>query len=71
LGRPVLDKTGIRGGFDFTLDLEWTLDANGKRDPTGYPIFEAIQEQLGLKLESQKAPMEFFVIDHAEQPTAN
>jgi uncharacterized protein (TIGR03435 family) len=61
LGRPVLDKTGLVGDYDFTL--KWGPKENGDS------IFNAVQEQLGLKLESQEGPVEVFVIDHAEQPT--
>jgi uncharacterized protein (TIGR03435 family) len=58
LGRPVLDKTGLEGVFDFTLD--WTPDA----PPS---IFTALEDQLGLKLEPQKAPIEMLIVDHVEK----
>src|SRR5579862_758631 len=69
--RPVTDKTGLAGGFD--IKLEWTPDgaepdADGTRAPS---IFTALQEQLGLRLESRKAPVEVLVIDHAERPGEN
>ena len=80
----VVDKTGITGEFD--LRLTFTPDrpdvpspfapvprsANGAAaaDP-GPDIFIAMQEQLGLKLESAKGPVEFLVIDHVERPDAN
>ena len=64
LGRPVIDKTGLDGVFDFSL--EWTTD------PDGPSIFTALQEQLGLKLEAKKGPVEVLVVDHAEKvPTDN
>ncbi len=71
VGRPVLDKTGLRGSYDFTLD--WTPDYGGPpaADSNGVDIFTALQEQLGLKLEPQRAPIEMLVIDHAERPSAN
>ena len=80
LDRPVVDKTGITGTFDFTL--KWTPDetqfsALGLRAPspednaTAPPLFEALQEQLGLKLEPQKIPAEVLVIDHVERPSQN
>ncbi len=67
-GRPVLDKTNLTGEYDFTL--EWNPAYGAPRaDPDAPSIFTALQEQLGLKLESQKAPVEVFVIDHAEKPS--
>ncbi len=69
--RPVLDKTGLQGFYDFTLS--WTPDNGGPPPPdsNGVDIFKALQEQLGLKLEPQKAPIEILLIDHAEKPSAN
>jgi uncharacterized protein (TIGR03435 family) len=85
LGRPVLDKTGLTGKYDFTL--QWTPEENrapmfkGTRDggqgpdnppdSSGPSIFTAIQEQLGLKLEAQQGPAEVLVIDHVERPSEN
>lgn len=78
LDRPVIDQTGIEGRYDFTLD--WTPDefqftSFGPRPPlpdTGKPnIFQAFQEQLGLKLESTKAPADVIVVDKAEKPSDN
>jgi len=101
LGRVVLNKTGLAGNYDFTL--QWTPEArkrpeNGQQakfnnddqffnmlarknlnagaesqesDSRGLSVFTAIQEQLGLKLESETRPVEFLVIDHAAKPTEN
>jgi uncharacterized protein (TIGR03435 family) len=78
LGRSVVDQTGLAGIFD--IHLEWTPDPNLGRpvndsEPPpsgdGPTIFTAIQEQLGLKLESRKGPTEILVIDHAEKPSPN
>jgi len=79
LGRPIVDKTGLIGNFDF--DLKWTprwaLDPSFDRarlpnvDVNGPDIFTAIQEQLGLKLVAEKDPQEVLVIDHVERPTEN
>lgn len=66
LGRPVIDKTGIAGEFD--VNLEWTPDEKSDGGPS---LFAALQEQLGLKLETQKSSVEVFVIDRIEKPTAN
>jgi uncharacterized protein (TIGR03435 family) len=79
LGRIVVDKTGLTGTYDFTIT--WlpvesqaaTAGQQGTRSPEASesPIFTAIQDQLGLKLEPQTTPVEVLVIDHAEQPTPN
>ena len=70
VGRIVVDDTALRGSFD--LDLEWTPDQISQQATgTGASIFTAVQEQLGLKLESRRGPVDVVVIDHAEQPTAN
>jgi len=69
-GRPVVDKTGLTGKYDFTLD--YVPVAKAATDDSGGPsIFTALQEQLGLKLEPAKAPMDVLVIDSVERPTAN
>jgi uncharacterized protein (TIGR03435 family) len=64
-GRYVVDKTGLTGSFD--LELEFTPDQSP--DTTGPSLFTAMQEQLGLKLDSQRAPVEVVVIDRLERPT--
>jgi bla regulator protein blaR1 len=86
LGRTVVDRTGLTGNYDFSL--QWTPDegqpsafkepvggqgpaSTPPADSSGPTIFTAIQEQLGLKLESQKGPVEILIIDHAEKPSAN
>ena len=78
-GRLVIDRTGLTGRFD--LDLEWTPDQMPPPPPPGAPpsvlppppadgpsLFAAIQEQLGLKLEATRGPVEVLVIDSAERP---
>jgi len=81
LDRPVVDKTGLQGRYDFTI--RWTPDESqfaglGVRvppasgDPDAPPgLFTAFQEQLGLKLESTKAPVEVLVVDRVEKPSEN
>jgi uncharacterized protein (TIGR03435 family) len=83
LGRNVIDKTGLTGKYD--VKLNWTPDesqpaafpgGDGPRTDaatpeTGPSLFTAIQEQLGLKLESQKGPVEVIVVDHIEKATEN
>jgi uncharacterized protein (TIGR03435 family) len=81
LDRPVVDKTGLQGRWDFTL--RWTPDESqfaglGVRvpppsnDPNAPPgFFTAVQEQLGLRVESTKAPVEVLVVDRVEKPSEN
>ena len=81
LGRPVLDKTGLTGKYNFKL--KWSPEISeglGPKHPGEEPppqpldgptIFTALQEQLGLKLESQKGPIEMIVIDRVEKPSEN
>ena len=72
LGRPVLDKTSLSGKWDFVMD--YTPDPRPKyaTEDSGGPTFEqAMQKQLGLKLESQKGPVDFVVVDHIEQVNQN
>jgi uncharacterized protein (TIGR03435 family) len=77
VGRPVIDKTGMSGKFDF--ELSWVADLTvhtGATDPgipdvSGPSIFTALQEQLGLRLDSQRGPIETMVIDRAEKPSEN
>jgi uncharacterized protein (TIGR03435 family) len=75
-GRPVVDRTGLKGCYDFTLEWDPNEPAPGG-DPAnaqapGPSLFSAIQEQLGLKLEAQRSPVPVLVIDHAERaPTEN
>jgi uncharacterized protein (TIGR03435 family) len=73
LGRVVLNQTGLSGRYD--LSLRWTPDdaaALASSSPDAPPgIFIAIQEQLGLKLESTKAPVPVLVIDSVEKPSPN
>ena len=68
--RPLVDQTGIPGRHDFTL--RYTYDERHATDPNAPPgLFTAIQEQLGLKLDAVKAPIDVFAIDHVEQPSSN
>jgi uncharacterized protein (TIGR03435 family) len=64
---PFVDRTGLNGTFN--LKLEWTA-LNAKPDG-GPSVFTALQEQLGLRLESRKMPIEVLIIDHAEKPSEN
>jgi uncharacterized protein (TIGR03435 family) len=77
LDRPVVDKTGLSGRYDF--DLEWAPDETqfgggvppASADAPSPPLFAAIQQQLGLRLEAAKGPVDALVVDAAERPTAN
>ena len=70
MDRPVVDKTGLAGRWDF--DLAWTYDDTRLTDPNAPPgLFTAVQEQLGLKLEAVKAPVEVLVVDSVQKPTEN
>jgi uncharacterized protein (TIGR03435 family) len=76
LDRPVIDRTGLSGRYDFQLD--WKPDEtqfDGALQPNAnstYPDFyAALQQQLGLRLESTRAAVEVLVIDRLERPTAN
>ena len=74
LGRPVVDQTGITGEVDahLTFAPEQAADPSLPPSDVALPsIFTAIQEQLGLKLDSAKGPVEILVVDHAERPTEN
>ena len=80
LGRPVVDRTGLSGLYD--LSLEWDdaplrqggvpgLEVPAAPGTDRGSIFTAIQDQLGLRLESQRAPVEVIVVDRMERPTQN
>ena len=82
LGHTVVDKTGLKGNYDFSLRwkpgpgevfkfMGGKPDSVGSPESSGSTLLTAIQEQLGLKLEPQKAPMQVLVIDHVEQPPQN
>lgn len=68
--RPLVDQTGLTGRYDFKL--RYTYDEAHATDPNAPPgLFTAVQEQLGLKLEPTKAPVEVFAIDSVERPGEN
>ena len=74
LDRPVVNKTGITGRFDFHLEFaldEITGGGAAPAETAGPSIFTALERQLGLKLEPAKAPGDFIVIDHVERPSPN
>lgn len=67
-GRPVLDKTGLTGTYAYKMDFNPDVAAPDSGIPS---MSTAVQDQLGLRLEPQKAPIEILVIDSAEKPPAN
>jgi bla regulator protein BlaR1 len=83
LNREVLDKTGLSGTFDFSI--EWTPEFNGPSQPnesngrppnfqsdaTGPTFLEALKDQLGMKLDSTTGPVQTLVIEHIEEPSEN
>jgi uncharacterized protein (TIGR03435 family) len=75
--RPVIDKTGLDRYYDFTLSFAPELPPDFPKEslPPGLldrrSIFHALRQQLGLKLEAQKGPVEYYIIDHVERPTGN
>jgi uncharacterized protein (TIGR03435 family) len=74
MGRPVRDATGLEGEYDFKFDLMQYLPPNlapGQEPDVAGMVLNGLEEQLGLKLEARKIPMEVMVVDHAERPAAN
>ena len=69
VGRLVIDDSGLKGKYDFTL--EWTPDELDSSTGTKPSIFTALQEELGLKLVSKRGPVNVVVIDHLERPSPN
>jgi uncharacterized protein (TIGR03435 family) len=72
LDRPVVDRTGLAGAYDFKIEAspEWRMKGDDS-DLRNISIFTAVQEQLGLRLASQKAMIEVLVVDHVEKPSPN
>jgi uncharacterized protein (TIGR03435 family) len=74
---PIVDKTGLTGKFDFVIEFTPQIQgplpagANFQPDESGPSFLEALKEQLGLKLDSQKGSVDMIVIDHVEQPSEN
>lgn len=68
-GRLVIDRTGLEGAFDFDLDFTRTGAPAGATAPDSIPLVTALQEQLGLRLEPQRGPVDVVVIDSIERPT--
>jgi bla regulator protein blaR1 len=76
LGGPFEDDTGLKGLYDFKLEWSPAATPRGGRDPRdsddGISLFAALQQQLGLKLERKKIPVEVFIVEHVSKiPTEN
>lgn len=76
VGRPVIDRTGLAGEYDVSLEgsgvgMTPRPGAGSTEDSGASSVFTAIQEQLGLKLDSAKEPVEFLTIEHVEKPSGN
>ena len=73
MDKPVIDMTGLKALYDFTLDTSGLgFNGNPPQDLSAPSIFTTVQENLGLRLAAQKAPIDVLVVDHAEKvPTAN
>jgi bla regulator protein BlaR1 len=69
VGRSVVDKTGLKGAYDF--HLQWEPDLSGADRDTLPSIFTALQEQSGLKLQPNKGPVKTLSADHIERPSEN
>ena len=71
LGSPVLDDTGLKGSYNFSLEFTDPRDPRPREANSRPDIFAAVQEQLGLNLEAKKGPVEVLIIDHFERPSEN
>jgi uncharacterized protein (TIGR03435 family) len=70
--KPVIDKTGLAGKFDFKIERKDVPENTGRPEVgTGQQFIDAIEDQLGLKLEKTKGPWEYLIIDHLERPLPN
>jgi uncharacterized protein (TIGR03435 family) len=67
--RPVVNRTGLTGGYD--VALEWRADLSDPNAGDGVSFFDALKQQLGLKLTPGKAPVEVIVVDKIARPTEN
>jgi uncharacterized protein (TIGR03435 family) len=71
MGRVVLDQTGLSSDFNFRLEFVPDQSGLGPTDLNGPSFLDALQEQLGLKMEPRRAPVKVLVIDHVERPAPN
>jgi uncharacterized protein (TIGR03435 family) len=71
LGAPVIDETGLKGSHNFSLDFTDPHDPRPRQADSPPDIFTAVQDQLGLRLQAAKKPVEILAIDHIERPSEN
>lgn len=74
IGRPIADQTGLKGSYTFKLNWSPEMGPDSTTAPsadTGPSLFTAVQEQLGLRLESAKVPVRVLVVDHIDRPDLN
>jgi uncharacterized protein (TIGR03435 family) len=73
LGRPVVDQTGLTGGYDFFLDFlpDPPLGKELPADASGPRFVDAVKLQLGIKLLRQKSNIDFVIVDHIGKPSPN
>ena len=69
LDRPVVDRTGLSGKYDYSV--EWKEESDSDPDPQGETFLEAVKDQLGLKFERSTGPVDVLVIDKVERPSEN
>jgi uncharacterized protein (TIGR03435 family) len=70
--RPVLDRTSLTGYYDFNLNFAPVRPPGAEAPETQLPsIFDALRQQLGLKLHAEKGPVEYLIIDHIDRPSEN
>lgn len=70
LGREVIDRTGLTGQYEISLSFA-PVDPGASPEDSAPSIFQALQDQAGLKIESTKGPVEVLIIDQADKPTPN
>jgi uncharacterized protein (TIGR03435 family) len=75
--RPVVDETGLKGNYDFSLSFRPVRPPDASREDSGAPpddrpsIYDALKEQVGLRLQPQKGPVDYLVIDSIQKPSEN
>jgi bla regulator protein blaR1 len=70
--RPLIDRTGLQGRYDFSVDYEANTEQSGPfSGMVGPSLFKAFEDQTGIKWEATKGPVEILVIDHADRPSSN